>query len=353
VDRALDAWVAPVNNVVIADRSGAVRFRNAGRVPVRAEANRRGIVAGRGGDTWSGWVELPHHDVPPDGQVVTANERRGSESELLGTEFAPPHRAARIHALLRGRDDLTLDDFADIHADSFAITALPLCAMLRELTPEPAGEAVREAILEWDGVMAAGSRGAAAFAAWRDALTTRLCSEPALAPLLDASGHGPLFAPWLSLEASVGLALEALVLARTPYGIDMRRLATHALADAAGHPDAWGETHVFSPIHGFDLADAGLDPPAVPATPLSGDIDTVQCTGWLPGLTDEAYRGSVARYAWDLADPSRSGWVVPMGASGDPRSTHHLDQHRAWTEARLLRVELVWDRLTPEGDSCP
>ena len=36
VDRALDAWVAPVNNVVIADRSGAVRFRNAGRVPVRA-----------------------------------------------------------------------------------------------------------------------------------------------------------------------------------------------------------------------------------------------------------------------------------------------------------------------------
>ena len=89
VDRALDAWVAPVNNVVIADRSGAVRFRNAGRVPVRAEANRRGIVAGPTAATrWTGWVELPRHDVPPDGQVVTANERRGSESELLGTEFA-------------------------------------------------------------------------------------------------------------------------------------------------------------------------------------------------------------------------------------------------------------------------
>ena len=57
VDRALDAWVAPVNNVVIADRSGAVRFRNAGRVPLRADANRRGIVPGAGGDTWSGWVD--------------------------------------------------------------------------------------------------------------------------------------------------------------------------------------------------------------------------------------------------------------------------------------------------------
>jgi penicillin G amidase len=348
VDRALDAWVAPVNNVVIADRSGAVRFRNAGRVPVRDEANRRGVVPGRGADTWSGWVDLPRHDVPPDGQVVTANERRGSESDLLGNEFAPPHRAARIHALLRGRDDLTLDDFAEIHGDAFTITALPLCAMVRDLEPGPAGRPVRDAILEWDGVMAAGSGGAAAFAAWRSALTVRLCAEPALAPLRDATGHGPLFAPYLSLEASVGLALEPLAGARTPYGLDVRRLATLALEDAAGHPDAWGDTHVFGPTHAFDLADVDLDPPEVPVTAVSGDVDTVRCTGWLPGLTDDAYRGSVARYAWDLADPANSAWVVPMGASGDPRSAHHVDQLEPWSAARLLRVELDWDRLTPE-----
>ena len=351
VDAALDAWVAPGNNVVIADRSGAVLFRNAGRVPVRTEANRRGIVPGRGADTWSGWVELPRHDVPPDGQVVTANERRGSESDLLGNEFAPPHRAARIHALLRGRDDLDADDFAEIHGDSFAITALPLCALVRDLEPGPAGQPVRDDILEWDGVMAAGSRGAAAFAAWRTALTLRLCAEPVLAPLRDAPVHGPLFVPYLSLEAGVGLALEPLANARTPYGIDVRRLAALALEDAAGHPVAWGDTHVFSPTHGFDLAEAGLEPPEVPATPVSGDVDTVRCTGWVPGLTDEAYRGSVARYVWDLADPSASGWVVPMGAAGDPRSPHHLDQLEPWSQARLLPVELDWDRLIREGEN--
>ena len=350
VDRALDAWVAPVNNVVIADNAGTVRFRNAGRVPVRDERNRRGIVPGRGGDTWSGWLELPRHDVPPDGQVVTANERRGSESDSIGTEFAPPHRAARIHALLRDRDRLTVDDFAEIHGDAFAITALPLCALVRELAPAPEGEAVREAILGWDGVMAAGSRGAAAFAAWRSALTERLCREPVLGPLLDDSVHGPLFAVYLSLEASVGLALEPLAEARTPYGIDLRRHATLALADAAGHADRWGETHVFSPTHAFDLGDADLEPPELPRTPVSGDVDTVRCTGWLPALTDEAYRGSVARYVWDLADRSDSGWVVPMGSSGDPRSPHHSDQLEAWAAARLLPVELDWDRLTPEGE---
>ena len=44
-------------------------------------------------------------------------------------------------------------------------------------------------------------------------------------------------------------------------------------------------------------------------------------------------------------------WVVPMGASGDHRSPHHLDQLAAWAEARLLPVELEWDRLTFWGDS--
>ncbi len=107
---------------------------------------------------------------------------------------------------------------------------------------------------------------------------------------------------------------------------------------------------MFGPTHGFDLADADLSPPAVPTTPVSGDIDTVRCTGWLPGITDEAYRGSVARYVWDLDDRARSGWVVPMGASGDSRSSHHLDQLEAWAEARLLPVELDWERLTPDGE---
>ena len=59
----------------------------------------------------------------------------------------------------------------------------------------------------------------------------------------------------------------------------MRRLATLALEDAAGHAEAWGDTHVFSPTHGFDLADADLEPPAVPAAPVSGDVDTVRCPG--------------------------------------------------------------------------
>ena len=45
VDRALDSWVEPVNNAVIADRAGAVRYRIAGRVPVRDGSGALGRLA--------------------------------------------------------------------------------------------------------------------------------------------------------------------------------------------------------------------------------------------------------------------------------------------------------------------
>lgn len=347
VDAALDAWVEPGNNVVIADRHGAVRFRNAGRIPVHPDAQRRGITTSTDPDGgWTGWLDLPRHDVEPDGQVVTANERRGEESALIGTTFAPQHRAQRLHALLRGRADLGPDDFATFHNDTLNTAAAGPLAVIAALDPGPSGAEVQRLVLDWDGRMDADSAGAAAFAAWRTALTRRLVAEPVFAGLTDSSVHGPVFAVYLDLTASVGLALETILSVDEPFGIDVRRLATLALDDAAGHAATWGDTHVLGPTHAFDLADPDLVAPTVPAVAVSGDIDCVRCTGSLPAITDAAYRGSVARYVWDLAGVGTSGWVVPMGASGDPRSPHHLDQLDAWTEGRLVPIVTDWDELT-------
>ncbi len=352
VDVALDAWVEPANNVVIADRHGTVRFRNAGRIPVRPEPQRRGITSSTDPDGgWTGWVDLPRYDIPPDGQVVTANENRGTESRLIGTTFAPQHRAQRLHALLRGRDDLTPADFEAIHNDSLNTAAFGPVRILRDLEPGPEGVRVQALLSTWDGRMDVDSAGAAAFAAWRTAMTRRLVDEPALAGLLDSGAHGPVFAPYLDLTASVGLALETIMAASEsgePFGIDVRRLATLALDDAAGHAASWGDTHVLGPTHAFDLADEALVAPEVPAVALSGDIDCVRCTGSLPAISDACYRGSVARYVWDLSGVGTSGWVVPMGASGDSRSPHHTDQLDAWAEGRLLPIVTDWDQLSED-----
>lgn len=327
---ALDDWVEPVNNVVAADRGGAVRFRNAGRVPVRPAANRRGVV---GPDSvWTGWLdELPAHDVAPDGQVVTANERRGPESDPIGTSFAPPHRAARIHALLDGRSDLTTEDFRAIHDDALLLPAPLFQDLVRELAPGP----VRTAILAWDGRMDADSPGAAAFAAWRSALTRRLAAEPVFAPLAEPLVDSAVLEPWFDVTARVGLALESLVDARAPYGIDVKALAQQALDDAAGHATTWGETHVFNPVHALGYT---VDP-----VPISGDIDCVRCTSSVPGTTDACSRGSVARYVWDLADRDAGGWVVPLGAYGGS-----VDQLPLWAAGELAPIVTDWDRLTEE-----
>ena len=351
VVRALDDWVEPVNNVVVADRDGDVRYRVAGRVPVRAEANRRGVVDAADPEAaWTGWLtDLPAHAVPPGGQVVTANERRGSESTPIGTAFAPPHRAARIHQLLDGRGDLTAEDFRAIHDDALLLPAAAFQDFLRGVEPGPAGAVVRDAILGWDGRMQATSYGAAAFAAWRSAFTLRITAEPVFAPLAEPIVEDPVLRPWLDVTSRIGGALESLVAAGAPFGLDLPRLAREALDDAAGHPTTWGASHVITPLHAFDVAATGLEPPPVPPLPVSGDIDCVRCTGSVPGVTDACWRASTARYVWDLADRQGSGWVVPLGAHGDARHAHHLDQLPLWVAGELAPVVTDWDRLPEDA----
>lgn len=351
VMRALDDWVEPVNNVVAADRDGDVRYRVAGRVPTRAEANRRGVVdAADPGAAWTGWLtDLPAHAVPPDGQVVTANERRGPESAAIGTGFAPPYRAARIHQLLEGRDDLTAADFRAIHDDALLLAAPLFQELLRDVEPGPDGAAVRDAILAWDGRMEATSYGAAAFAAWRSALTLRIAGQPVLAPLAEPLVEDQVLRPWLDVASRVGAALETLVDAGTPFGLDLPALAREALDDAAGHPATWGATHVVTPVHAFDVYATGLEAPPVPPLPVSGDSDCVRCTASVPGLTDASWRGSVCRYVWDLADRQAGGWVVPLGAAGDARDPHHLDQLPLWAAGELAPVVTDWARLSEES----
>ena len=51
-----------------------------------------------------------------------------------------------------------------------------------------------------------------------------------------------------------------------------------------------------------------------------------------------ALTGSVARYVWDLADPTASGWIVPLGASGAPDSAHFTDQTEQYVRCELAPV---------------
>ncbi|MFG2680731.1 penicillin acylase family protein [Streptomyces sp. NPDC048392] len=345
VDRALDAWAEPVNVVQAADTEGGLLHRVAGRVPVRPAANGlRPVPAWEPGHEWTGWHTPPRAGLT-DGVAVMANQR--GPAAPLGVEFAPPHRADRIAALLASKERWSAADMPALHTDTHLASAAPLLdhlATLTGLTPEAA--ALRDRLLAWDRRMDADSTDAAAYAAVRGAAVRGLAAHPVLAPASVPPAHPEVLLPWLALVPRVGHALEHLLRARDLYGIDRAATVRAALEEVAARPPAgtWGDTHRLAPWRALP------DPARAEEPRLSGDHDCVLCTSPVPGLTDRAARGPAARYVWDLADRANSRWVVPHGASGVPGSPHHRDQQSLWLDGELAPVVTDFDRLTKETD---
>ncbi|MFJ9563601.1 penicillin acylase family protein [Streptomyces fuscichromogenes] len=341
VDRAFDAWAEPVNVVHAADTAGGLLHRVAGRVPLRSLTNRTRLApAWLPGHDWQGWHEMPYGDIT-DGVAVMANQR--GPAAPLGVEFAPPHRADRIRALLGERRTWSAADMPAIHTDTHLASAAPLLdhlAALDDLTPGAAE--LRARLLAWDRRMAADSTDAAAFAAVRSAVVRHLAAHPAFAALAEPPARPEVLLPWLALTPRIALALEHLLKARELYGIDRPAAVRAAIEEVAADPPTgtWGDTHRLAPWQALPEPSSYDEGPA-----LSGDHDCVLCTSTVPGLTDRSARGPAARYVWDLARRDDSRWVVPFGADGVPGAPHHTDQLPLWLRGDLAPVITDWDRL--------
>ncbi|MEU8159690.1 penicillin acylase family protein [Micromonospora parva] len=346
VDHALRHWVEPVNVVQAADTAGGLLHRVAGAVPVRHPENGRRVVPGwDAAHAWQGWhAPMPRAEVA--GRAVMANER--GLAAPLGVEFAAPHRAHRITELLDARATWTADEMAAVHTDTYLGAAGPLLAVLAESTGlGPAAAALRDRLLSWDRRMAADSTDAAAYAILRAAVVRRLAAHPALAALAEPPAYPEVFAPWLALTPRVGYALEHLLGATPPPGVDIGALVSAAAeeaGDAAAGQVPWGDLHRLALWRALPGADAG------PGPRLDGDHDCVLATSSVPGVTHWCLRGPAARFVWDLARRSDSRWVVPLGACGVPGDPHHDDQSRAWLAGELLPVVTDWEQLTQERD---
>ncbi|MFI9116885.1 penicillin acylase family protein [Streptomyces venezuelae] len=354
VDTALDGWIEPVNVVLAADTRGGLLHRVAGHVPVRHRANSLRIVPAW--DPAHAWQDapapLPRAEV--DGHAVMANAR--GLAAPLGIEFAPPHRAARIDALLGASAEWTPEAMTAVHRDTDNPSAARLLAAVdRAGVPgpdgagspaalSPAASAVRERLLGWDRRMDADSVDAGLYAAVRGAVVRRLAAHEAFAALREPAPYPEVFRPWLALGPRVAYALETLLVAGPVPAGDVDRIVREALDEVgAGEPPAaWGVTHRLAPWQALP------DPDDAQWPGLGGDHDCVLSTSSVPGWTDRSARASAARYVWDLADRERSGWIVPFGASGVPGDPHRDDQLPLWLRGELAPVTTDWQNLTKE-----
>ncbi|MFD8981764.1 penicillin acylase family protein [Streptomyces sp. NPDC059564] len=342
IDAALDGWAEPVNVVHAADTDGGLLHRVAGAVPLRDPANRlRPVPAWEPRHAWRGWAPTPAE--PVQGFAVMANAR--GIASPLGVEFAPPHRADRIRALLSGSADWTPPAMADVHRDTHLASAEPLLALLPGLDGlSPAADKLRARLLAWDRHMAADSTDATVFSALRTATVRRLAADPVFARLAPAPDGPDVFHPWLYLLPRVGYALEGLLTTPLLPGLDRAAHVRAALEDTASAdlPDTpWSRVHVLSPWQALPDEDA-----VWPG--LGGDHDCVNATSSVPGFTDRTARASAARYVWDLARREDSLWAVPLGADGVTGSPHHRDQLPLWSDCALVPVVTDWTLLTKE-----
>ncbi|XVU23868.1 penicillin acylase family protein [Actinoplanes sp. CA-054009] len=290
---ALGCWVEPVNSILTADTSGRILQLTVGRVPPRDDRNRHlPVPAWEKAYTWKpGYVPMTRLEKR---SAVNANDRR-PDTEAYGVSFASKKRAERIRELLDAGTPHEL-----IHMD----TSMPADSV----------EAGRRA-------------------AFRDRVARRLFEHPALAGLGEPTGFDPIFD--VDPRAKVGLMQDSLLAALETKPEDLVDPATITSG-------RWGERHLLNPVR---LPGLDVD---LPRVELSGERDTVLCTSSAPGVTDLCRKGPVARYIWNVKDRSRSRWVVPFGAAGDPDSPHFRDQLPLWTRGDLIPLVPDWAELTEE-----
>ncbi|NIP81218.1 MAG: hypothetical protein GWM90_19180, partial [Gemmatimonadetes bacterium] len=350
---AIDHMDDPHQNLVYADTAGHIGYVMGGTVPIRGE--RRPVpVAPRPGWTgewdWTGELPFDEHPRaldPPDGFLVTANNRQTAEpvSSLISRTWLLPFRAMRIAELIReGRppyDPATIHrmqlDVLDLFAERYVDRAVDAA--------RSAGMDGEAAALEaWDHRADGDSRVAPLFYAWSE-LVRRAVAR-------DLYRGEPGYFTRASLSAV--LDRRAVPWAEDPVAT-YRRIADAAIREAAEivgdrtwgrsnravHAHALGEVAILDRLLGLDIG----------PTPHHGAPTTVDVAHWAFTAPADDFpftttAGPSMRQVIDLGNTDGAGgFVIPTGQSGLPFSRHYDDQTELWREGGLLELPLAADAL--------
>ena len=371
LEEAMRRWVDPCNNLLFADIQGNIGYRTRGQLPVRSRSNAWLPVPGWTGEhEWNGMVpfeEMPRIGNPKTGYIVTANNRvtADSYSHYIALEYAPGFRAQRVRERLQSLQEATVEDMAAIHRESTSIPGLAFTRLIADVVPrDEASSRAMQLLMKWNGVISKDSVEPTIYNAFRDRLL-RLVIEPLLGPLgqeaFDGMGRGsPVHLG--RLKSRLHGIIEEDDVSFLPEGSDWPSLMSQALSDAVIELQQrygkdmdkwrWGQVHRTNPQHILsllypDLASL-LNPPSFP---MSGDSDTPLAASYALAQPYTVMGLSVARYVFDLSDWDKSRWVIPLGASGHPGSTHYADQAPIWADVQLVPMLYDWQRIMGNAES--
>jgi penicillin amidase len=357
---AAQTWIAPVQNLFVADTGGAIALAVIGALPRRKGGDGAWPAPGWSGDhDWDGLIDsqsLPRQISPSSGFLMNANNRLIADgaSPHITVDWDAPYRALRLQEMLgaaQGQDIATTrlrqQDHVSLHARAV------MAAALDYLDP-PAALAVPWRMLRgWTGEMRRDLPEPLLYHAWM-----RVLRERALIALL---GDAALSAPPVAREAPE--LLLAIAAGATPpcNTLDCRALllesldaAFRALVAAYGPDPArwrWGDAHV-----------AAFENPVWRAIPVIGralriavatDGDNFTVNRGTSRGSDPArfphVHGAGLRAIYDLADLDRARFAIAPGQSGHPLSPHWSDLAAPWSAGKDLEIAGTRETLRKTG----
>jgi penicillin G amidase len=347
---ALQAFVAPQQNMVYADTSGTIGFIAPGRVPIRKKGDGWLPVPGWTGDyDWKGFISfdrLPQATNPADGRFISANNKIVPDSYpyFLSHDWDLPNRAERIAARLAATPRQTLSGSAAIQADTLSLAAHQLVPLMTRIAPaDPLARQALERLRNWNFHMDADQVAPLLFVAWLRAFAHDVFFGHIGAAAKDywdlrpnvieavLRGHPE----WCGSRQEHAESCDALLSASLSR-------AVAGLRDAYGSDMAawrWRRAHIAqfrNPLYSrIPILRDWLDPHIA----TDGGFDTVNRGLGRLGDGARPYEqefGAGLRMITDLASPADSRIIAAPGQSGNPLSPHYADLLRRWANFDYL-----------------
>jgi penicillin amidase len=353
--QAAESFHSPQQTILYADRAGTIAMVAPGRVPIRKRGDGSVPVPGWTGDyDWTGFIpfeELPMRVDPPNGRIVTANNRLVPKSYpyLLTRDWPDPYRAERIEESLEGGFGFDVDSTMVLQNDSLSTAARELVPRLLALLPADAGLAdIRRALGGWDYGMQRDRPEPLIFYGWLWALNGALLGDELRQDFPDFARPDPRLIArtlsegqaWCDIQrtepvetcpAAVAAALsQAVAVLSDAYGSDWRAWRWGDAHRVTFRHDVWSRVPLLGSLLGRSLPTDGGD-----FTVNRGGVRFG--AGRTPDFEDVLVPS--LRAVYDLADLDNSRFMIAGGQSGHPLSPHYGDLLESWRDG--LYVKLV------------
>jgi penicillin amidase len=358
----LRLWDAPMQHVVFADRDGNIGYYSAGHAPIRDKPFGATPIPGwTSAYEWNGTIpfeDLPHTLNPPDGLIVTANNKPINDQYpyYLDGAWASPNRANRIIDHLTSKQYLSVDDMVAAQADDLSIVAQQLVPLVLEIPVDGAtATAAQQALATWNFRLDSDAVGAGIFEVFYLQLVRQIVQDELGT---DLSNH------------YVGRSSKALFVAGLLHDPDNlwwdntatpdreNRDATIAAAFEQTvawwqrqHGESvdqwtWGRIHTTT----FQHAVLGNVPLVgsffnVSAGPTSGGSETPQANSFRTfGESYQVVFGPGYRQIIDVGNWEAGLAIISVGQSGHPFHPHYGDMAPLWRDMRY--VPLRWSETS-------